>query len=153
MFKTRRGHCDTPTACSSQAVCWRRGLAKQGDWAGGSYWETVQAINQTHIDDIAAGGGDPCIGRWVTSLLVSEGFTQVEAKPDYSPALSSVEAVGIFSASAARTRFHITHWKPRSALRGSASRDWRRHFMDAGRIVNCGHQRLRRLGSEAAMSD
>jgi SAM-dependent methyltransferase len=71
-----------------------RELAKQGDWAGGSYWETVQAINQMHIDDIAAGGGDPCIGRRVKSLLVSEGFTQVEAKPDYSPALSSVEAVG-----------------------------------------------------------
>jgi ubiquinone/menaquinone biosynthesis C-methylase UbiE len=33
-----------------------RELAKNGDWAGGLHWETVEAVNQMHADDIAVSG-------------------------------------------------------------------------------------------------
>jgi SAM-dependent methyltransferase len=71
-----------------------RELAKNGDWAGGLHWETVEAVNQMHADDIAVSGGDPFIGRRMKSLLVAFGFERVDALPSFSPALSSVQAIG-----------------------------------------------------------
>jgi SAM-dependent methyltransferase len=71
-----------------------RDLAKQGDWVGGPRWQTVEAVNVMHAEDIAAAGGDPFIGRGLKALLGLAGFENVEAEASFSPALSSVPVVG-----------------------------------------------------------
>jgi hypothetical protein len=71
-----------------------RELEKHGDWFGGPHWATIRAINDMHIEHIEAGGGDPFIGQRIKSLLLDEGFVDIEATPSFSPALSSVDVVG-----------------------------------------------------------
>lgn len=67
---------------------------KEGDWFGGKNNDAVAEVNQMYVADFVEVGGDPFLGRRLKGLIQEAGFTDVEATPSFSPALSSVQVAG-----------------------------------------------------------
>jgi SAM-dependent methyltransferase len=70
---------------------------ERGDWFGGPYRETMSLLNDLILEDaFKAVGGDPFIGERLAVLLNEAGFTHVQLRPGYAPALSNVHAIAAF---------------------------------------------------------
>jgi SAM-dependent methyltransferase len=71
-----------------------REAQKAGDWFAGPYAESIALFFKVAVEGHRTRGGDPFLGKRLTTLARDAGFVGVEATPSYSAGLSNVKATG-----------------------------------------------------------